>query len=94
MAAKPRLFIGSSRESLPVAEALKHLLRDDAEGLLWNQGIFGISDYTLDSILKASHEFDFGAFIFGADDTVKIAANAFSLPATMLYSNWVCSLDG
>jgi len=69
--AKPRLFIGSSAESLPIAHVLQDQLQLDAEVQVWNQGIFGIADYTLDSLLKATKEFDFAAFVFGADDTLK-----------------------
>lgn len=68
---KPRLFIGSSSESLAVAEVLQDRLKNDADVQLWNQGIFGVSNYTLDDLLAATKEFDFAAFIFGADDTVK-----------------------
>lgn len=68
---KPRLFVGSSSESLPVAEVLQDQLKNDAEVQLWNQGIFGVSNYSLDDLLAAANEFDFAAFVFGADDTVK-----------------------
>ena len=54
---KPKLFIGSSTESLPVAEVLQSQLSPSAAVQLWNQGIFGISNYTLDSLLAASKEF-------------------------------------
>jgi hypothetical protein len=68
---KPKVFIGSSRECLPVAQVLQSQLKNEAAVQLWNQGIFGISDYTLDSLMTASKEFDFAAFIFGADDMLK-----------------------
>lgn len=68
---KPRLFIGSSSESLAVAEVLQDSLKNDADVQLWNQGIFGVSNYTLDDLLAATKEFDFAAFVFGADDTVE-----------------------
>ena len=68
---KPKLFIGSSTECLPVAEVLQNQLNHAAAVQLWNQAIFGISNYTLDSLLAASKEFDFATFIFGADDMLK-----------------------
>ena len=68
---KPKLFIGSSSESLPIAEVLQTYLQRDVDVRLWNQGIFGLSDYTLDALLSVVTEFDFAVFVFAADDTVK-----------------------
>ncbi len=68
---KPSLFIGSSTESLAVANILQQQLQHDANINVWNQGLFGISSYTLDELLKATKKFDFAAFVFGADDTLK-----------------------
>lgn len=67
---KRTLFIGSSTASLPAANVLQGQLQHDADVNVWNQGIFGVSDYTLDRLLRATKEFDFAAFVFGADDTV------------------------
>lgn len=69
---KPRLFIGSSTESLPVANVLQQQLSHDALINVWNQGVFGITDYTLDRLLSSTKEFDFAAFVFGADDTLEL----------------------
>lgn len=69
---KPRLFIGSSVHSLPVANVLQYHLQHDADINVWNQGIFGVADYTLDRLLRATKEFDFAAFVFCADDTLKL----------------------
>jgi len=68
---KPKLFIGSSSESLPIAQVLQSHLHREVDVRLWNQGIFGLSDYTLDALLSAVTEFDFSVFVFAADDTVK-----------------------
>jgi len=68
---KPKLFIGSSSESLPIAQVLQSQLHHGADVRLWNQGIFGLSDYTLDALLSAVTEFDFALFVFAADDTLK-----------------------
>lgn len=35
---RPSLFIGSSSEGLEVAQAVRHLLEQDAEVAIWNTG--------------------------------------------------------
>jgi predicted nucleotide-binding protein len=69
--AKPALFIGSSTETLPVANVLQAQLKHDATINVWNQGVFRLSDYRLDRLLRATKEFDFAAFVIG-DDTLKM----------------------
>jgi|GEM_PF-1000020 len=69
---KPRLFIGSSRESLAIARALQAELQYDAEPIVWNQGVFQPSSYTLDQLIKALDGLDFGAFVFSPDDVVRM----------------------
>jgi len=42
---KPRLFIGSSSERLPIARAFKELLADSADVTVWDQAReFAIGD--------------------------------------------------
>jgi predicted nucleotide-binding protein len=65
---KPRLFIGSSTESLSVAYEIQKTLEDVAETTVWNQGIFSPNSYTLLEIEKKLPLFDFAAFVFDAED--------------------------
>lgn len=67
-----RLFIGSSTEGLEIAEHLQFQLRRDCESTVWSQGVFELSQETLQNLLKASFEYDFAAFVLTPDDkTIK-----------------------
>jgi hypothetical protein len=67
---KPRVFVGSSSEGLPIAYKLQELLGDDYLVEVWNQGIFGLGSTTIEALEDAVTTFDFGVFIFTPDDEV------------------------
>lgn len=67
---KPSVFIGSSSEGKLVAEYLQMALDDHCDSTIWDQGIFGLSQETLDSLIKATSQFDFAVLVVTADDMV------------------------
>lgn len=67
---RPRIFIGSSSEGLDIARALQAALYNEAEPVIWSQGVFGLSGGTLETLLQESDNFDFAVFILSADDLV------------------------
>jgi predicted nucleotide-binding protein len=69
---KPALFVGSSSESLDVAYAVQKNLEDVAEVVVWTQGIFELTKSYLESLLEALEDTEFGVFIFGPDDVIRI----------------------
>jgi len=64
----PRIFIGSSVESLPIADAIAENLEFDAEVTIWRSGVFDIGSNTLDDLIMKTKSVDFSAFIFSPDD--------------------------
>lgn len=69
---KPRLFIGSSTESLEVAYAVQENLEHDAEVTVWTQGIFDLSKSALQSLVDRLANTDFAAFVLTPDDVTTL----------------------
>src|SRR5205809_3294508 len=68
MKARPVLFVGSSSEGLQIAKALQELLDYSCEVNIWSQGIFGLSQGGLESLVLALDRFDFAVLVLSADD--------------------------
>src|SRR5665213_922422 len=69
---KPMVFIGSSKETLPIAERIqKGITTDDIVVKLWTDGIFEASQTTIESLVAVLETFDFGIMVFGPDDLVQ-----------------------
>lgn len=66
---RPTVFIGSSSEGLEFANALQIELDHSCEVERWNQGAFGLSGSSLDSLESATRRFDFAVFVLVPDDT-------------------------
>lgn len=65
---KPKLFIGSSRKNLRIAQILADGLEECAEVTIWNEGVFGLNQGTLETLLDKLAEYDFAAFLLAPDD--------------------------
>jgi predicted nucleotide-binding protein len=70
VAPRPTMFIGSSSEGLKVAEHVQLLMERDCEAEIWSQGVFGLSQGTLESLILALERFDFAVLVLTADDLV------------------------
>ncbi|MBE6835812.1 MAG: hypothetical protein E7515_06150 [Ruminococcaceae bacterium] len=69
---KPKVFIGSSVEGLEIANAIQAELEHDCEVTIWKDGIFALSEATIESLEKTTLVMDYAIFVFSPDDITKI----------------------
>lgn len=74
------LFIGSSTEGHKFAKALQVLLDRTCEVVIWSEGIFGLSEGTLESLVAALDQFDFAALVLTPDDLLTSRNQAEGVP--------------
>jgi predicted nucleotide-binding protein len=66
---KPSIFIGSSSEALPLAEAVQVELSKHFGCDLWNEHLFELGDDTLNNLLRFVQSYDFAVLVVTDDDT-------------------------
>ena len=74
---KPKLFIGSSSEELPLAKQAKDFFSADFDVTIWEEkavdkAVFRINQNFFFELLTASLKFDFGLLIGTADDKIVV----------------------
>jgi len=77
---KPKLFIGSSKEGLPYAEALQVILDFEIESTIWNQMTFIAGRSYQDSLRWTTYDYNFACFILSPDDTTISRGTAYASP--------------
>jgi hypothetical protein len=75
METRPSLFIGSSSEGLAVAEAMQQNLDRVCEPVIWSQGVFGLGDGTLETLVEKLPQFDFAILVLTPDDLTESREN-------------------
>jgi len=76
---KPKIFIGSSVESLEIAHNIQELLEHESNPTVWTQGIFELSNTALDDLIKALDSFDYAIFIFKPEDISTIRSKDYNV---------------
>lgn len=68
---KPRVFIGSSKESEKIARTVKEQLEPACDCIVWtDENFFEANKSTYENLVKKAFTFDFAVFIGGTDDFV------------------------
>jgi predicted nucleotide-binding protein/Tfp pilus assembly protein PilF len=75
--AKPKIFIGSSVEGLSIAYSIQQNLTHDAEITVWSQGVFELSQTSIESLVNVLEKSDFAIFVFSPDDIIKMRKEEF-----------------
>src|SRR5271155_2507203 len=78
MSELPKIFIGSSREGLEIAQAVQLSLKGVAECIVWNQGAFQLGKAILDNFYGFLDEFDLALFVATPDDVTHMRDKAFT----------------
>ncbi len=72
---RPRVFIGSSREVIDLANAVHSHLSYDCDVNVWFGDTFKPNEFTMESLEIELDNSDFGVFIFAPDDVAIIRGN-------------------
>ncbi len=82
----PRVFVGSSTEGLPVAEAIQLGLEHSAEVTVWDQSTFALSSTAIESIVDTAARYDFAVLVLTPDDlTIRLGASQSSPPDNLIF---------
>ena len=73
---KPNVFIGSSSEGRPIADAVQVGLHHYARCRVWHQA-FTLSMNTIDSIIDGAINSDFAVFVFSPDDMLQLRGTTY-----------------
>jgi predicted nucleotide-binding protein len=78
----PSIFIGSSRNGLEAAKALRARLKSVADVTLWSEHpeFTAVSGNSLDALLRQPERFDFAVMVFGPEDHVSNNEGVFEVP--------------
>lgn len=78
--ARPRVFIASSVEGLPIAEALEVDLQFFADVTIWEQNVFHPSQGSLSAIEEAAGQADFAIAVLTPDDMTTKRGQTYAVP--------------
>lgn len=78
---KPRVFLFSSSEALPVARAIENALANDPFlTVVWANGVFKVTNYTLETLEEELMQSDFAVAVAHPDDKTEVRDEEWPTP--------------
>ena len=77
---RPRVFIGSSSKGKTIAREFQVAFDEECEVEVWDQGTFGLTQGTLESLVAALERFDFAILVATADDMREMRGDRRAVP--------------
>ncbi|KMO35086.1 cyclic nucleotide-binding protein [Methylobacterium variabile] len=78
---KPRVFLFSSSEALPVARAIENALANDPFlTVVWANGVFKVTNYTLETLEEELMQSDFAVAVAHLDDKTEVRDEEWPTP--------------
>ncbi|MCP1556785.1 UNVERIFIED_ORG: CRP/FNR family cyclic AMP-dependent transcriptional regulator [Methylobacterium sp. SuP10 SLI 274] len=78
---KPRVFLFSSSEALPVARAIENALANDPFlTVVWANGVFKVTNYTLETLEEELRQSDFAVAVAHPDDKTEVRDEEWPTP--------------
>jgi predicted nucleotide-binding protein len=68
--ARPTIFIGSATNGHGIAEAVSVHLEKFANIQIWDEGVFGLMEGTLEALVARLNDFDFAILVATLEDTL------------------------
>lgn len=65
---RPRVFLGCSVEGVTYAKLIQLQLHHHADTTIWNQGVFGLSKGTLETLVAECRSYDYAVLVLTPDD--------------------------
>ena len=82
----PKIFIGSSTESLDLAGGLRIGLSHAYDPVLWTESMFKPSSFTVVDLINSVKEFDAAVFVFSPDDITALRdGNKFTVRDNVIF---------
>lgn len=75
---RPRVFIGSSAEALPVARSTARALKPHSTPILWEKDVFLPSTFFLDGLFDEVQKCQLALFVFSNDDVVRLRGRMYN----------------
>jgi hypothetical protein len=80
MELKPRIFVGSSTEGLPVARSVKECMSGWADCTIWNEKVFSFNKSYFETLLDSINLYDYGVLVVTGDDFTRSRHKLFQSP--------------